>query len=624
MLQRAPNYCFHTGKAAEDPMKYHCLVNILDRIRKEASSKYEKKYCPAPEDIEKINQARSRAYLHLYLKVMFGLSDFDEREHTITDGSYDGGIDAYHVDTESKVIYLLQSKFRTNQRNFEEKIVEVDDLLAMDIDRVLKGETSDVFGNSYSGKILQLQREVSTTKDIARYQHRVILLANVGKLTQPDLVRLTGGFPTEVFDFEQTYSKLVLPLLAGTFFTANDIYIPLDLSNNNSGSRISYNATTRFGSCEITLLFVPTIEIAKMMHKYRNAILKLNPRSYLELEGKAVNEDIRATLRSTNSNEFALLNNGITVLSDETDISEKIGQKNRAQLRLKNPQIVNGGQTSYTLSRIYSENSAEVAEIFGGKEVLLKIITVDDQSTESAKRSLIDLVSVATNKQTPVIAADRFANEAFHAEVQKLVFDSHGILYERKRGEFSEGLREGYIKEEDVFERNLFWRLYFSANDNLALGCQKKLFQKDSFPGFVMEPGVHLDRLNLACRSYRKLFGKRSAQSSNFRREALGQLYLFINMCKSSDFRISEEEFPQEIANLEIYWKIFIRKAASRSGPWRYFGSDNEPTAPTRRFMYRSYVSSDIFLSELSQYVRSGVLLSDPIELLSQDHQGGS
>ncbi|MFK8039602.1 MAG: hypothetical protein AB8B74_15025, partial [Crocinitomicaceae bacterium] len=71
--------------------KYQTLINILDTIIKEAPASMNKKY-PKTNDVEKLNQSRARAFIHLYLKVNFGLLDFNEREHFITDDSYDGGI----------------------------------------------------------------------------------------------------------------------------------------------------------------------------------------------------------------------------------------------------------------------------------------------------------------------------------------------------------------------------------------------------------------------------------------------------------------------------------------------------------------------------------------------------
>ena len=67
------------------------LVNILDKICLEAPQKLSKTYNPDSADIEKINAARARAFIHLFLKVNFGIMDFPDRERNITDGSYDGG-----------------------------------------------------------------------------------------------------------------------------------------------------------------------------------------------------------------------------------------------------------------------------------------------------------------------------------------------------------------------------------------------------------------------------------------------------------------------------------------------------------------------------------------------------
>lgn len=80
---------------------YETLVQILDQVRKEAPAQYGS-YYPLDTDVEKLNQARAKALVHLYLKVKFGLLDFVGREQYVTDGIDDGGIDAYYVDTEAK------------------------------------------------------------------------------------------------------------------------------------------------------------------------------------------------------------------------------------------------------------------------------------------------------------------------------------------------------------------------------------------------------------------------------------------------------------------------------------------------------------------------------------------
>ncbi|EMB4114429.1 hypothetical protein P7W34_005300, partial [Serratia marcescens] len=264
-------------------MKYNMLVNILDRIRLEAPERQSKTYMPDNEDIDRVNAARSRAYIHLFLKVSFGITNFIEREKFVTDGSYDGGIDGYYIEPELRTIYIIQSKFRTTKSNFESKEISLEEILVMDIDNILGGNTKDEQENEYNGKIKQFQREISNIQDIARYSYKVIILANLNKVSPSQLKKLTDGYSATVFDYSRTYNELVFPVVSGTLFTANDICIPMDLSNKNAGSKISYTVKTKVSDCEITVLFAPTIEIAKIMSKYKNSILKYNPRSYLEL-----------------------------------------------------------------------------------------------------------------------------------------------------------------------------------------------------------------------------------------------------------------------------------------------------------------------------------------------------
>jgi hypothetical protein len=183
----------------------------------------------------------------------------------------------------------------------------------------------------------QRDKALREITDIGRYSYRVIILANLDDWSPEKLRKLTGGFPVSICDHEHAYEKLVFPVVAGTYFNASDLVIYVELSNKNAGSKISYTVQTKHHECEITVLFVPIAEVARLMGRYKNSILKYNPRSYLELYGATVNSAIRETILSTTGNEFALLNNGITILSDETSINERIGQRNKAQLHLRNP-----------------------------------------------------------------------------------------------------------------------------------------------------------------------------------------------------------------------------------------------------------------------------------------------
>lgn len=471
--------------------KYKDLVNIIDSLRNEAPDTYRRYYPPLDDEVKMMN-ARSRAFIHLFLKVKFGLTEFLERESFITDDTSDGGIDAYYIDYADKVIYLIQSKFRNSGPNFQSREITLQEILAMDINRILDGEETDESGTPYNDKILKFIEKINEISDMPKYARKVIFLANVKKNIAPQLKRLTGGYTVDIYNFERVYNELVFPLVSGAYYNIKELKITLNVDKDSAGHRIQYYPETKYGECTVNALYVPTIEIAKILSKYKNSILKYNPRSYLDLKGGSVNAKIANSIENIQTNEFALFNNGITMLSDETEYSDKVGKRNKAEVIVTNPQIINGGQTAFTLSVLYDKHKEDnTLDIFDQKEVLLKIISFDnsgDESRSDSKLKLIEDISIATNQQSPVYEADRRANDAIQIQLQKLIFQDFGLYYERKRGEFGDGIRQGYIQRSQIVDRERFLRICIAvkgepvrARSNNA----EKLFEKNMFDSIL-------------------------------------------------------------------------------------------------------------------------------------------
>ena len=211
------------------------------------------------------------------------------------------------------------------------------------------------------------------------------------------------------------------------------------------------------------------------MHTYKNSILMFNPRSFLELSKNAVNKDIETSIRNMGSNEFALYNNGITIIADGTSISSDTARRGTAQVVLRNPQLVNGGQTAYTLARIYEAcTSKKDFDIFKGKEVLLRVITFVGLTAarQEARLNLIEAISKASNSQTKIEESDRRSNDPVQLKLQEEFFEQCGLYYERKRGEFSDGLHNGYLPVDLVVNRERLVRV--------ALACDYRANQARS------------------------------------------------------------------------------------------------------------------------------------------------
>lgn len=469
--------------------KYDDLVNILDRLRFEAPHE-NSRYYPDESDIDKVNGARSRAYIHLFLKVKFGMINFIEREEVITDGPSDGGVDGYYIDHERKVIYLIQSKFRMTDSNFRNKEIAMEELLSMDIRRIMVGEETDEEGNPYNGKIKGLIRKLREISDMPNWNTKVVLLANVKYEIQSRLTTLTGGYAVDVYNYERVYKELVFPLISGSYYNIDQLKITINVDKNSSGHRIQYYPETQYGECTVNALFVPTLEIAKILSKYKNSILRYNPRSYLDLQKGSVNEKIAFSIENIQTNEFALFNNGITMLSDETKYSDTVGKRNTAEVLVTNPQIINGGQTAYTLSILYDRHlKDDTLDVFNDKEVLLKIISFNEsEGSVNDKLKLIEDISIATNQQSPVYEADRRANDKVQVRLQELIYDDFGLYYERKLGEFGDGIHKKYIDRSKIIDREQFLRICLVVNDEPVRARStsiNKLFEKRSFDTII-------------------------------------------------------------------------------------------------------------------------------------------
>ena len=547
--------------------RYQMLVRVLDGIRNEAAgTNLEKRYGVGSEVQEEIWQARARAYIHLYLKVMFGLYDFNERENFVTDGSQDGGIDGYYIDIQSRIVFLIQSKFRHSEVNFENKPISVEELLSMEIKRILSGSSEDEKGCPYNGKIKGLQRRISEVADIGRYKYKVVVLANMENISPDKLSRLADGLPCEVVNFSESYRILLYPVLSGVLYKANEISISVDLSNKNAGSKISYAVSAAGLDCQITVAFVPTIEIARVMSKYRNAILSYNPRNYLEFEGEKVNLAIRNCIMLETGNDFALLNNGITIVCDEIGINEFSGKQHKAQLFLKNPQIINGGQTAFTLSRIFDElSSDEERKVFDGKEVMIKAIAVESldqgEAAIAGRVKLIEKISSATNSQTVVTTADRRSSDPIYFKIQSVLFDDFGLLYERKRGEFGDGVRNKYISAEQIVGRTQFARIYLAANGSINKALRKRVSYND-IKGDVDSDKPALERFVLGLHLFNMFKGQRISGGLQNQMLVLPKVHagVFIASQMSGDL---QQKAAEAKVYLERRWDAFVDYVAA-------------------------------------------------------------
>jgi hypothetical protein len=93
-------------------------------------------------------------------------------------------------------------------------------------------------------------------------------------------------------------------------------------------------------------------------------------------------------------------------------------------------------------------------------------------SRQQARLNLVEAISKASNSQTKIEESDRRSNDPVQLRLQEEFFEKYGLYYERKRGEFSDGLHDGYLPRDLVVNRERLVRV--------ALACDYRVNQARS------------------------------------------------------------------------------------------------------------------------------------------------
>ena len=517
-------------------------------------------------DSDKKNQARSKAFIHLLLNVRFGLLEFPERADRITDGPQDGGVDAYFIDKENKKIFFIQSKFRTSAQGFANKKILANDLITMEIKNIITGKKIDSRGNKFNSKIKAFIKKYSELDNQAAYDFEVIFLGNLRNYTDEQIKKLTEGTKYEIYNSDKIYKELVYSACSGLYHRPKDVYITINLSNKQN-PLLQQRILTEKGDFEVLLTFVPTKEIGRIMAQYKNALLQSNPRNYLTLSENAVNKKIADSITAKKGNEFAILNNGITVFAEGFNTSSGTGKENRGQIQITSPQIINGGQTAYTLGDLY-EKKKGFEELFDDKEVLLKVIV--SENPEELTPKFISNISNATNQQTKVDESDRRSNDEIQVKIQQLIFDNFGYYYERKKGEFYPGLSRGYINKNLIITRKHFIRAYYASKGFPAPARSTAFDSLFSIKKFneIFENSDDFRKMFFAYLVHKNLSRSRIDNWGNgVRYGKFAIVYAIFLNCEPEKFE--PEEYPEkakdEIKKIQTRWKDFEKNVTEKS-----------------------------------------------------------
>ncbi len=201
--------------------------------------------------------------------------------------------------------------------------------------------------------------------------------------------------------------------------------IPLLYADSNSNTYKSY------------LGVIPGKLLADIYDTYGSGLLEGNVRSFLSIRG-SVNKKIRESILKVPEMFFAY-NNGIAATANDIEIQET--DDGIRLLSAKDFQIVNGGQTTATLSTVRFKDKSSLENIY----VQMKLTKIEDGKADE----IIPKISRSSNSQNKVSEVDFFSTSPFHIRIEQIArrlyapaingnqFETHWF-YERARGQYTQ------------------------------------------------------------------------------------------------------------------------------------------------------------------------------------------
>jgi AIPR protein. len=192
--------------------------------------------------------------------------------------------------------------------------------------------------------------------------------------------------------------------------------------------------------------------LSDVYYKFGSHLLEGNVRAFLSIKGK-INQGIRKTILEEPT-KFFTYNNGIACTAESIQTKEVNGSLVITSMR--DFQIINGGQTTASLTSAFLKDGSQLGNIF----VPMKLTVIRDDTKYD---DMVQKISRYANSQNKVTDADFFSNHPFHIEIEKMskrivAPAAHEAVtqtmwyYERARGKYNQEMFKMKDSERKVFE----------------------------------------------------------------------------------------------------------------------------------------------------------------------------
>ena len=203
------------------------------------------------------------------------------------------------------------------------------------------------------------------------------------------------------------------------------------------------------------LCIIPGIVLSQVYHKYHQQILEQNVRTFLQFKG-ASNKGIRDTMightataaekrkgiedKAPEPDMFFAYNNGISTTASEIVLRKT--EQGQEIVKIKDWQIVNGGQTTASISAVLGMRGANISQL-SKVFVAMKVSVIKNKDNQT---TIVQRISRYANTQSAVKKSDFNINEPFLQELenqsrQEWAMNTSGKpvskwFFERTRGQY--------------------------------------------------------------------------------------------------------------------------------------------------------------------------------------------
>lgn len=380
------------------------LAGVQDKIKERATEEF---------GISDGDRLRSLAFVYLCVETMLDL-DVDEAFDCLTDGGGDFGVDALHITEEMDGefgVTLFQGKYKKNlegNSNFEQNSIEA----MVNAIRHIFDPSADL-GAINDRLRVKVEQARSLIRDGLIPRVRAIACNN-GLKWNADAQQ---SIDRAVFGDQVTWEHVNHDVLIGILQSIKPVDETLRLTGKAMVEDMNYS--------RVCVGRMPVVEVAALMKSHGEKLLERNIRRYLGLHGNRVNEGIRATLSSNTPENFYFFNNGITLVCDKFTYNAL--QQGDFQIKVKNLQIVNGGQSCMTILKTAEELEKNGQALPAQASVLIRLYELSSDNDD-----VVLQITHATNSQNPVDLMDLRANDVRQQQLEQSI-QNLGYSYRRKR-----------------------------------------------------------------------------------------------------------------------------------------------------------------------------------------------